>query len=90
MRVEWTDEAQNDLDSITEYYSNDPERAKAIIDAVVARLEQLAVFPRSAGVLPGSNPAHVRHLIEGQYRILYAAGPETIMILGIPHVSRML
>ncbi|MEX0783195.1 MAG: type II toxin-antitoxin system RelE/ParE family toxin [Dehalococcoidia bacterium] len=90
MRVEWTDEAQADLDNIAEFHANDPARARAIIDSVVRRMEQLALFPRSAGLIPGANPAHIRQLVEGQYRVLYAAGPETIMVLGVPHASRLL
>lgn len=90
MRVEWTDEAQDDIDSIADWYADNPERAEAILDGLIARLEQVAIFPRSGSLAPGVNPAHVRQLVEGQYRVLYAPGPETIMVLGVPHVSRML
>jgi len=47
MRVHWTDTAQEHLDAIRAYISQDsPEYAKRMVDRLTRRSQQIAGFPQ--------------------------------------------
>ena len=68
----WTEPALSDLEAIADYIALDnPEAAKALVQRVFRRVEQLARYPKS-----GSKPAELkgwryRQIVESPCRIFY-------------------
>jgi toxin ParE1/3/4 len=58
-------------------------------DRIVARLEQIEMFPESGRVVPELGQPH-RELIESPYRIIYRVGRSAIFVVPIVHSSRQL
>ena len=72
----WTPQAREDLIEIYTYIGLDnPSAAERIFDAVQAKAESLANFPRMGVRRPDIRPS-TRILIEGPYLILYETHPD--------------
>ncbi|MGH2609707.1 MAG: type II toxin-antitoxin system RelE/ParE family toxin [Tepidiformaceae bacterium] len=65
-----------------------PEAARRFSDAMLRRARQIALFPNSGRVSRGQAHPRTRELIEGQYIVSYAVGPETVIILGVTYAVR--
>jgi len=77
VELRWTPQAREDLIDIYTYIGLDsPSAAERIFDAVVAKVESLAAYPR-LGVRRTDVRPSTRILIEGPYLILYEAHPDT-------------
>lgn len=72
VKVEWTDKAIADIDSIATYIAQQsPHFANLQVVKFFIRVEQLAEFPKSGKIVPEFNSNNIRELIEGNYRIVY-------------------
>jgi toxin ParE1/3/4 len=73
----WTPQAREDLIEIYTYIGLDsPSAAESIFDAVRAKAELLAEYPRLGVRRPEIRPS-ARMLIEGPYLILYETHPDS-------------
>jgi len=87
----WTEPALSDLEAIADYIALDnPEAAKALVQRVFRRVEQLARYPKS-----GSKPAELkgwryRQIVESPCRIFYRHDERRIYILYIMRGERLL
>ena len=89
MRVFWTDVALNQLEAIRDYLSQtSPEYARRVVERLVNRSEQIAVFPRSGRMVPEYEIDEVRQVIESSYRLIYLIREEQVEILAVLHTSR--
>ena len=69
MNVHWTDNAIRHLTAIHDYIAaNSPVYAKAMIDKLTRRSEQLAAFPNSGRRVPEHEAQDIREVIERPYR----------------------
>lgn len=89
--VKWTQQAADDLESITIFIAKDSVHyaslfAVDIIDAV----ERLDTFPRAGRIVPEKNNPSIREIIFGNYRIIYRLKKGAVEILTIYHGSRLL
>jgi toxin ParE1/3/4 len=83
-----TARADEDLIDIWTYIAADsPVAADYVIDAIEGRWRQLALHPRS-GVARDDIAPGIRHLVAGQYLILYRAEAAAIQIIRVLHGSR--
>ena len=91
-RITFTNRAVDDLDAINEYRSTySPAYANHLIDAIIARVERLMVFPEMGRIVPEFNLAYLRELIHSEYRIVYkVVNDEQIDIITTQHSSRNL
>lgn len=89
MNVHWTDTAQAHLDGIYQYIAqNSPEYAKAMVDRLTRRSEQVGSFPQSGRVVPEYQMDQIREVLEGSYRIIYYIKPDQIDVLAVIHAAR--
>jgi toxin ParE1/3/4 len=73
----WTPQAREDLIEIYTYIGLDnPSAAERVFDAVRAKVESLAEYPRS-GVRRPDIRESTRMLVEGPYLVLYETHPDT-------------
>lgn len=89
MKVLWTDAALNQLEAIHDYLEQtSPEYARRIVERLVNRSEQIAIFPRSGRMVPEYEIDEVRQVIEGLYRIIYLIKEEQLEVLAVIHTTR--
>jgi len=89
VRVFWTGPAESQLEAIRSAIAASSEQfAQRVVDRIIARSQQLAVFPRSGPIVERAAPLEIRVLIEEPYRIFYVVGTDHVDILGVVHASR--
>ncbi len=86
MKVEWTDNALEQLWAIHEYIAqSSPQYAQRVVDRITRRTQQIRDFPLSGRVVPEYNAPQIREVIEGPYRIIYYIKPDQIDVLAVIH-----
>ena len=92
VRVEWTDIAIEDMNSIGEYIGKDSLKyAKIVVKNLFASTNILKQHPRIGRIVPEFNTPIIRELIRGNYRIIYRIVDEKhIDILTVRHSARLL
>lgn len=86
MRIVFTEEAIKNLDDIYDYYQEiAPPVAYKIIEAIIERANQLINFPDSGPEEPYLKHLGLghRHLIEGNYKIVFTRDNTTVSITHI-------
>lgn len=85
--VEWTARALRSLDSIGEYIARDnPERARAFVQAVFQRVDDLARFPFLGR--PSENPDVKEFVVDQHYLVSYRVRHERVEILQVGHTAQ--
>lgn len=85
-QIIWTETALEDLDAIAAYIALDkPGAAKELVRRVMARVDQLALFPRSGGKPRDLAGTPYRHLVISPLRLFYRLSGEDVVII---HVMR--
>ena len=91
MRLRWSESAAGDLAAIYEWIRHDSKTsADRILEQLIRRGEQIALFPHSGRVVPEYGVRQVREVIEGPYRLVYHVGEANIEILAVFHGARQL
>ncbi len=91
MKVAWTQQAQERLQEVDEFISQDsPERATLFVDRLIQRGDRLGLFPKSGRRVPELESEDIREVLEGNYRIVYRVKPLRIEILTIVEGHRLL
>jgi len=93
VKVEWTEEAENDLDDIMAYISKTSfQYAQTFFKNVHESVENLAIFPKIGRMVPESKDSQDREIMLQKYRVIYRFIEEEdkILILMIIHGSRLL
>lgn len=89
VKINWTKSSLKDLKLIFEYISTDSHfYASRFINQLVARVEQLIIFPESGRIVPEKEDPAIRELIEGNYRIFYRLQKSSVTILRIHNSAR--
>ena len=85
-QIIWTEPALEDLDTIAAYIAVDkPGAAKKLVRRVMARVEQLALFPLSGGKPRDLSGTPYRQLVIPPLRLFYRLSEENVVII---HVMR--
>lgn len=91
MKVIWTDPAIEELVRIHDYVSLDsPTAARALIERIVNKSEQMARFPNAGRIVPEYEVASIREVQEHPYRIIYLVGNDQVEVLAVVHGARKL
>lgn len=89
MKIEWTEPAISDLESIRDYIGRDSEYyASRFIGRIISAVERLEYFPEMGRRVPEAEEENVRELLFQNYRIMYRAEPQRILILTVIHAAR--
>ncbi len=92
-RVEFTAAANRDLHAIRDFISQDrPAAAARWLREVRRRIELLKTVPLGFEAIPEAPEVALplRHLIYGNYRIVYLVDDERVSIIRIVHAARLL
>ena len=93
VQIEWTQEAETDLDDILAYISKSSSQyARTFYESVQESIENLKLFPKIGRIVPESKNPEDRELILQKYRIIYRfiEHKERIVIKMIIQGSRLL
>lgn len=92
VKINWTDQAIEDLTNIAEFIRKDSEKyARITVKNIRDRVRQLQQFPSSGKIVPEIEKTEIRELTFGNYRIIYKIFSSTrIDILTVHHSARQL
>lgn len=92
VKINWTNNAREDLKNITEFLSEQSENfAKIQIQRIISKIDLLEQFPNIGRVVPELEYQRVREILVSNYRIIYHIVSLTrIDILTIHHSARQL
>ncbi|MCI0507598.1 MAG: type II toxin-antitoxin system RelE/ParE family toxin [Gammaproteobacteria bacterium] len=89
MRVEWTEPALGDLESILKYISKDsPENGYRFIERLFDSAASLSELSNRGRHVTESDRKDIRELIFHDYRIIYLVKTAQVDILAVIHSSR--
>lgn len=89
MRLEYSDGADEDIEAIRAWLAErSTASAERFTDLLLARVRQIALYPGSGRIPEGQRHTRVRQIVEGNYIVSYAVGPETVIILCVVHAAR--
>ena len=84
MKVEYSPEARDDLESIFDFIAiDDPLAAASWTERLIERAESAGRFPRKGRVVPEVGDRDVREVFLGTYRIIYRIEPARVFVLTI-------
>ena len=92
-RVDLTASAEADTSEIWDYIAQDnPEAATAFILRLEEQIGTLEMFPQRCPLIPESEllGASYRHLLFGNYRIIFKITGATVIVMRILHEARLL
>ena len=86
MKVFWTNNAEDHLDSIYTHIKHDsPEYAKRMVDRLTSKSQQIGEFPLSGRKVPEFDSDQIREVIEDPFRMIYRIKSDQIEILAVIH-----
>ena len=89
MKIEWTEPAILDLDSIRNYIARDSEYyADIFVEKIIAAVENLKQFPEIGRIVLEAEEKNIREILFHNYGIIYRIETERILILMVIHGSR--
>lgn len=84
--------AQNDLAEIHDYIAADsPANAAAFVLALEEKVLSLTTMPERAPLIPENSllGTRYRHLVHGNYRIIFRIHGDSVMVLRLVHGARL-
>ena len=92
IRIEFAQSAQDDMLSIMAWYSSRqvPDVAKRMVAAIIARVEQLAMFPDSGRVVSEFETPWLRELELPPFRIVYRRDEALVTVVRIWRSERLM
>ncbi len=91
-RLNWTDQAIQDLINISEFIGKDSRRyAKIMVAKIRTSARKVCDFPMLGRIVPEANLSEIREMIVGNYRLIYfIATKDRIDVLSVYHSARLL
>ena len=89
MKINWTDNAIQDLKEIKAYISRDSDfYATRFIEKLIDGVDSLAIFPEMGRNVPEAQNKLIRELIYRPYRIIYKINKNYIDIITVVNSHR--
>ena len=89
MMVEFSDEAEGDLERIADYIAKDsPRRALTFIQELRGKCEALAATPQGFPLVPRYEQHGIRRRVHGNYLIFYRIEDERVVIIHVLQGAR--
>jgi toxin ParE1/3/4 len=92
VRVNWTDQALDDVENIAQFIEKDsPKYANIQVQRFFDKVKILETHPQTGRIVPEINRDNLRELIQGNYRIVYRVVTDNLIdILTVHHSRRLL
>ncbi|RMG35710.1 MAG: type II toxin-antitoxin system RelE/ParE family toxin [Gammaproteobacteria bacterium] len=91
LKVKWSPEAVEDLESIAEYIARDSEYyARAVVTEVLSVSRSISEFPMIGRIVPEIGDERVRERFIYSYRLVYLVEPERILVVAVIHGKLLL
>jgi len=91
LKVAWSPEAIEDLESIAEYIGRDSEfYAHAVATRIVEMARSIESLPRSGRVVPELGDEKIRERFIYSYRLIYHVQERRILIVAVIHGKRLI
>ncbi len=89
VRVNWTDQALDDIENIAQFIEKDsPKYAHIQVQRFFDKVKILETHPHAGRIVPEINREDLRELIQGNYRIVYRVVADTLIDIITVHHSR--
>lgn len=89
MRVVWSPLALDRVVEIAEFIARGrPAAAEEWVDAIFASVERLERFPQSGRRVEESHRSDLREVVHGDYRVIYRAEPDHLIVLTVRHARQ--
>lgn len=89
MKLDWAEPSLLDLENIREYIAKDSEHyATRFIARIIEAAETLQQFPLIGRTVPEAEDETIRELLFHNYRIIYRAEADRVLILAVIHGGR--
>ena len=90
-KLEWSEEALEDIESIATYIEKDsPTYAKSIISKFFEKAEILQEFSELGRKVPELNDMKIREIFVYSYRLIYKIDDNKILFVAVVHGKRLL
>jgi len=91
LRIVWSEEALEDIESIAEYIEKDsPFYAKSVVTKFFEKAELLKEFSLSGRIVPELNDTNIREIFVYSYRLIYQIENDAIIFVAVVHGKRLL
>ena len=91
LKVEWSEEALEDIESIATYIEKDsPTYAKSVVSKFFEKAEILQEFSELGRKVPEFNDVNIREIFVYSYRLIYQLSEENILFVAVVHGKRLL
>lgn len=91
LKIVWSPEAVEDLESIAEYIGRDSEfYARTIVAKALESAKAIREFPNSGRVVPEFGDATVREFFVYNYRVIYKTTEDSILVVAVIHGKRLI
>ena len=91
LRIVWSEEALEDIESIAEYIEKDsPFYAKSVVTKFFEKAELLKEFSLTGRIVPELNDTNIREIFVYSYRLIYQIENDAIIFVAVVHGKRLL
>jgi len=91
LRIVWSEEALEDIESIAEYIEKDsPFYAKSVVTKFFEKAELLKEFSLTGRIVPELNDTNIREIFVYSYRLIYQIENDAIIFIAVVHGKRLL
>ena len=90
IKVKWSPEAVEDVESIAEYISRDSQfYAQATVSKMIDFSRSIAKFPKMGRMVPEFNDKKIRERLVYSYRLVYKIERTHALIVAVIHDKRL-
>ena len=90
LKVNWSPEAVEDVESIAEYISRDSQfYARATVSKIIDFSRSVGKFPQMGRVVPEFNNEKIRERLVYSYRLVYKIERTRILIVAVIHGKQL-
>jgi len=90
-KLEWSEEALEDIESIATYIEKDsPVYAKSVVLKFFEKAELLQEFSELGCKVPEFNDTTIREIFVYSYRLIYQLNKDKILFVAVVHGKRLL
>ena len=91
IKLEWSNEALEDIESIATYIEKDsPVYAKSIVSKFFEKAEIIKDFTQLGRIVPELNDSTIREIFVYSYRLIYKIDSNTVLFVAVIHGKRLL
>ncbi len=91
LKLEWSDEALEDIESIATYIEKDsPVYAKSVVSKFFEKAEIIKEFTELGRKVPELDDVNIREIFVYSYRLIYKINSNTVLFVAVVHGKRLL